>query len=130
MVVSNVGREGVVGAISGAISGAIVSGLMKVKQPTITSNKQIISQQRLMAGATGVSLLPATTYKFAIVLFHGDGDQQVNLTITINGAQTTLYANEQAIELLANQEISITADNTDTTSERNTPTIEVLSLAW
>ncbi len=119
--------------LAGAVGGALASiGLFKIKPPPapITSNKQIISPQSLAAGATGVTLLPSTTYKFAIILFHGDGDAQIKLTVTVNGTPVTLYGNEQAIELLANQTISVVADNTDTVAARNTPTIEILSLSW
>jgi hypothetical protein len=121
------------GMLAGAVGGALTAiGLMKIKPPPapITSSKQVILKQSIAAGATGVTILPSTTYKFAIILFHGDGDAQIKLTVTVNGTPVTLYGNEQAIELLANQTISITADNTDTTTARNTPTIEILSLSW
>jgi hypothetical protein len=121
------------GMLAGAVGGALATiGLLKIKPPPapITSNKQIIRPQSLAAGATGMTILPSTTYKFAIILFHGDGDAQIKLTVTVNGTSVTLYGNEQAIELLANQTISVVADNTDTTAARSTPTIEILSLSW
>jgi len=121
------------GLVGGVIGGALATlGLMKITKPTqvtITSSKQIIQQQSLNAGATA-TLLPQTTYKFAVMLFHGDGDPQVQLTVTVNGKSITLYGDEQAIELLAGESITITANNTDTTNPHNTPTIEIASISW
>jgi hypothetical protein len=121
-------RDLVSGILSGMIGGALV-GLMKIRRVLITSGKQIIQQRALDPGAT-TTLLPATTYRFAIILFHGDGDPQVQLTIQVNNKVYMLYGDEQAIELIANESITITATNTDTTSPRSTPTIELVHLTW
>jgi len=118
------------GLVGGVIGGALATlGLMKISKVVITSSKQIIPPQSLNVGATA-TLLPQTTYKFAIILFHGDGERQVQLTIQVGSNSYTLYGDEQAIELLANESITITANNTDTTNPHNTPTIEIAYLTW
>ena len=115
---------------SGVIGGLIGAGLMKITAPppTISSNKETIARQSVTAGGS-VTLKPTTTYKFAILLFHGDGDSQVRLDITRGATTVSINGNEQAIELLANESISITAVNTDTTP-RSVTTIEIVSLSW
>jgi hypothetical protein len=121
------------GLIGGVIGGALATlGLMKINKPTqitITSNKQVIQPQSLNAGATA-TLLPQTTYKFAIILFHGDGGSQIKVTVKVNTKTYTLYGNEQAIEIVANETVEITAINTDTVNTHNTPTIEIIYLIW
>ena len=121
------------GLVGGVIGGAMATlGLMKISKPaqvTITSSKQIIQPQSLNAGATA-TLLPQTTYKFAIILFHGDGDPQIQLSITVGSNTYTLSGDEQAIELVAGEQVAITATNTDTANPHNTPTIEVVYLVW
>jgi hypothetical protein len=116
---------------SGVIGGLIGAGLMRITAPppSITSNKEVIARQTLPSGGN-VTLKPSTTYKFAIILFHGDGDSQVRLDITKGTTTVSINANEQAIEVLANESISITAVNTNTTAPRSAPTIEILSLSW
>jgi hypothetical protein len=106
-----------------------IDRLMLIKALKITPSKQVINKQSINAGAS-VTLLPATQYKFAIVLFHGDGDPEVKLSINVDTAVTELMGNEQAIEVLANETIEITATNTSTTEQKSTMTIEILSLAW
>jgi hypothetical protein len=124
------GKEIVGGFMGGVVGGALATfGLMKIGKAAITSNKTTISQLLIGAGAT-VTLLPQTTYKFAVILFHGDGDHQVQLSIKVDNTTYTLYGDEQAIELLANQSITITATNTDTTSSHISPTIEIVYLTW
>jgi hypothetical protein len=63
-------------------------------------------------------------------LFHGDGEAQVRLDITKGATTVSINGNEQAIEVLANESISITAVNEDTATARSTPTIEIVSLSW
>ena len=118
------------GLIGGVIGGALATlGLMKISKVVITSSKQIIPPQSLNAGATA-TLLPQTTYKFAIILFHGDGESQIQLTVKVNTKTFTLSGSDQAIEIVANETIEITATNTDTASPRSTPTIEIASISW
>jgi hypothetical protein len=117
--------------LAGAVGGLIGAGLMRITAPppSITTSKQVIQPQSVTAGGS-VTLKPTTMYKFAIMLFHGDGDSQVRLDITKGATTVSINANEQAIEVLANESISIVAINTDTASPRSTPTIEIVSLSW
>jgi len=111
---------------------SIRAGLMRIRAPpppAITASKEVIASQSIGAGAS-VTLKPTTSYKYATVLFHGDGDPQVRLDVTVGDTTISVYGNEQAIEVLANESISITAVNTDTANPRNTPTIEIISLSW
>jgi len=120
--------------IVGVIGGAVGAGLMKLVKPppppplVITPAKTVIAKQTIPAGGT-VTLLPSTSFKFAIILFHGDGDSQVRLDVTVDNTTVSIYGNDQAIELLANQTIVVTAVNTDTTA-RSSPTIEIAYLSW
>jgi hypothetical protein len=117
--------------IAGVAGGLVGAGLMKITippPPTITATKEVIQPQSVEAGAS-VTLKPSTTYKFAIILFHGNGDSQVRIDVIKGAVTETLHGNEQAIEVLANESITIVAVNTDT-SPRNTPLIEIVSLSW
>ena len=120
--------------VAGIVGGLVGAGLMRIRAPpppppAITASKEVIARQSIGAGAS-VTLKPSTTYKFAIILFHGDGDSQVRLSIVRNGVTVSIYGNEQAIEVLANESITIVAVNEDTTTVRSTPTIEIVSLSW
>ena len=121
------------GLIGGVIGGALSTlGLMKIGKPaqiTITSSKQMIQPQTINAGATATLLSPVT-YKFAIILFHGDGDPQVQLTLTVGSNNYTIAGDEQGIELIAGEQVTITANNTDTANPHSTPTIEIVSISW
>jgi hypothetical protein len=117
--------------LAGVAGGIVGAGLMKITAPppAITASKETITSRSVGAGAS-VTLKPSTTYKFAIILFHGNGDPQIRLDITKGAVTESVYGNEQAIELLANESIAITAVNTDTATARNTPLIEIVSLSW
>jgi hypothetical protein len=120
--------------VAGVIGGLVGAGLMRIRTPpppppAITASKEVIQPQSVGAGGS-VTLKPTTNYKFAIMLFHGDGDSQVRLDITKGATTISIYASEQAIEVLANESISIVAVNEDTASPRSTPTIEIASLSW
>jgi hypothetical protein len=106
-----------------------IDRLMLIKALKITSSKQVISKQSISAGGSA-TLLPATQYKFAIVLFHGDGDPEVKHVITVNGVATEIMGDEQAIEVLANETMEIVAVNTSTTEAKSSMTVEILSLSW
>ena len=95
----------------------------------IVSGKTIIKQQTLSADTT-LTLLSPTTYKFAIMLLHGDGDPQVQLTVTVGSNTYTLNGDVQGIELITDEQVAITASNTDTANPHNTPTIEIGHLSW
>jgi hypothetical protein len=120
--------------LAGVIGGLVGAGLMKIRAPpppppAITASKEVIQPQSIGAGSS-VTLKPTTTYKFAIILFHGNGDSQVRIDVTKGAVTESIRGNEQAIEVLANESISITAVNEDTATARNTPTIEIVSLSW
>jgi hypothetical protein len=106
-----------------------IDRLMLIKALKITPSKQVIAKQTLDPNASTV-LLPATQYRFAIVLFHGDGDPEVKHTVTVNGVAAELLGDEQAIEVLADETLEITATNTSTAESKSTMTIEILSLGW
>jgi hypothetical protein len=106
-----------------------IDRLMLIKALKITPSKQVISKQSISAGGSA-TLLPATQYKFAIILFHGDGDFEVKHVVRVGNTVAELAGDEQAIELVADETIEITATNTSTTESKNTMTIEVLSLTW
>jgi len=115
--------------LEGALIGGLITtiGLMKMKK--IVSGKTIIKQQTLSADTT-LTLLSPTTYKFAIMLLHGDGDPQVQLTVTVGSNTYTLNGDVQGIELITDEQVAITASNTDTANPHNTPTIEIGYLSW
>jgi hypothetical protein len=121
------------GFVGGLIGGAVATlGLMKIAKPVmpvITSGKTKISSQSVSAGGSA-TLLPSTTYKFAIILFHGDGEPQIQLTVRVGTATYTLSGDDQAIEIIANEAVEITATNTDTANPHNTMTIEIAYLTW
>lgn len=103
----------------------IITGVAKRAR----ASKLLLVRQLLNAGASA-TLLPDTSYKFAIMLIHGDGDPQVRLVVTMGGNTYTLSGDEQAIEVLANESTAIAAKNTDTQSPHYAPTIEIAYLAW
>jgi hypothetical protein len=119
------------GFISGAIAGALVATLIKPKTPSIEikSNKVVINPQTINPNAT-VTLLNDTTYKFAIALIHGDGDQQITLVASNTEGRYAVNGNEQAVILIANEPFNIIATNADATATHSTPTIEIIYLEW
>jgi hypothetical protein len=118
--------------LAGAVGGLIGAGLVRLTTPPpkkIISSKQVINKQTLAPGA-GASLVQLTRFKFAIILIHGDGDPQVTLEVTRDETSTVIQGNEQAIEVLADETIVISASNTDPYDYRSIPTIEIISLSW
>jgi hypothetical protein len=116
--------------VAGVAGGLIGAGLVRLTTPPqkeMTSSKQVINRQPVAPGAEA-SLVQLTRFKFAIILIHGDGDPQITLEVTRNENSTVIQGNEQAIEVLANETIVISAANTDPSNSRNTPTIEIASL--
>jgi len=124
-------KDNTSGVLGGALAGGLIAalGLMKVKKITLQSGRTTSVSTPLNPGESK-TLLPQTTYKFAIILFHGDGDPQIQLSITVGSNNYTLNGDEQAIELIAGEQVTITANNTDTANQHNTPTIEILYLTW
>jgi hypothetical protein len=120
--------------VAGLVGGLVGAGLMRIRAPpppppAITSSKEVIQPQSVGAGGS-VTLKPSTTYKFAIILFHGNGDSQIRLDIVKGAVTESIRGNEQAIDLLTNESITIVAVNEDTATARNTQTIEIVSLSW
>jgi hypothetical protein len=118
--------------LAGAVGGLVGAGLARLTAPQqqrVTSSKQVISPAAILPSGT-VTLVPTTTYKFAIMLFHGDGSSDVRLDILKGGTTITIEADKQAIEILANESIRITATNGNASLPRTTPTIEIIALSW
>jgi len=110
--------------------GRTAEGLMRITPPppNIVSNKEVINSGSVGANQT-ITLKPATLYKFAIILFHGDGNSDVE--VRLQGATLrTINGNEQGIELIADETLTIIARNNNTSTARNHPTIEILTLDW
>ena len=111
-----------------------MSGVIKISKDVFTNIvKSIISSDRMvidkltLPGGVSVPLLSGTPF-FAIVLIHGDGDPEVQLTVTVGSDTTSIAGNETAIAVSANELLEISATNTDTTNPHNTPTVEVISI--
>jgi hypothetical protein len=118
--------------LAGAVGGLVGAGLARLtapRQQRVTSSKQVIAPAALLPSGT-VTLVPTTTYKFAIMLFHGDGSSDVRLDILKGGTTITIEADKQAIEILANESIKISATTGNASLPRTTPTIEIIALSW
>jgi hypothetical protein len=115
--------------LAGVAGGLVGAGLMKIATPRLESNRELINRRSISPGGS-VTLRPSTTYKLAIILIHGDGDPQVEVQVARGPDTYRVWGNEQAIEVVANETVTIAAVNTDTVSSRNSPTIEILSLNW
>jgi len=110
-----------------------MSGVIKISKDALTnviksiisSGRMVIDKQTLDAGASAT--LYNNTVFFAIALIHGDGDAEVQLTVTVGSDTTTLAGNEVAIVVSANELLKIDATNTDT-ANHSTPTAEVISI--
>lgn len=100
------------------------AGLMKIRAIAVTSSRTTIQRQNITT--TPTTILQQTHYKFAIVLFHGDGDSTLMLTVTRNNQTFTLYGHEQAIEVVADEDFKIEA----TSGTGYSPTIEITYLSW
>lgn len=100
------------------------AGLMKIKAVTITTSRTTIQRQNI--ANTPTTILQQTHYKFAIVLFHGDGDPSLLITVTRGNQTFTLYGHEQAIEIVSDETLKIEA----TSGTGFSPTIEIVFLSW
>jgi len=118
------------GVLGGALAGGLVTvlGLMKVKKITLQSGRTTSVSTPLNPGESKTLL--SGQYGFAVILFHGDGDPQVQLTVTVGSNNYTIAGDEQGIELIAGEQVTITANNTDTANPHSTPTIEIVSIQW
>ncbi|MEM4847782.1 MAG: hypothetical protein QW794_08505 [Thermosphaera sp.] len=100
------------------------AGLMKIRAVTIVASRATIQRQNITT--TPATILQQTHYKFAIVLIHGDGDPTLTLTVTRGNQTFTLYGHEQAIEIVAEEDLKIEA----TSGSGYSPTVEIAYLSW
>lgn len=107
---------------------ALVSVLTKII-PKPQSGKLVIDATLLAPGETR-TLLNETSYKFAVILVHGNGDPEVTLNVAIGGGIYRLTGADQRIILVANEAVSIVAENSDQTYQKVTPLIEIAHITW
>jgi hypothetical protein len=105
------------------------AGLMKIKKFVLGATKAIIQPQPVTYGQP-VTLVPQTFYKFAIIIFHGDGDPGIVIDVKVGDKTYTLSGDEQAIELVVGQNVTITASNPTPDTIANSMTIEMAYLTW
>jgi hypothetical protein len=120
-------KVGIVEGLVGGFVGGLVTSKM-IKLPRLRAHKEVV-EKKALPPETSYALL-SKRYQFAIVLFHGDGDPEVKHSVKVNNTVVELLGDEQAIGVLADETIDITAVNTSTTEAKSTMTIEILSLAW
>jgi predicted nucleic-acid-binding protein len=109
------------------MSGAIKisrDALANIVKSIISSSRMVIDRQTLNAGAS--TTLFNNTVFFAVVLIHGDGDPEIQLTVTVGNDTTTVAGNEIAIAVATNELLKIDATNIDRANPHSTPTIEVI----
>ena len=104
--------------------GLVLSG----RYPVIRSNEFIIPKQSVPPGAS-VMLLQPTYYRYALILFYGDGGSTVELDIKIGNRSTTIHGYTQAIGVVTEDMLEITARNVGAGSQE-TQTIEIAYLLW
>jgi hypothetical protein len=112
-----------------------MSGVIKISKDALTnivksiisSGRMVIDKQTLNAGVS-IPLVSNTVF-FAIALIHGDGDPEVQLMVRVGNDVTTVAGNEPAIAVAANELLEISATNTDTVNQHNTPTVEVIFIS-
>jgi hypothetical protein len=106
-------------------------GLMKVRAPppSIFVNRQVINQQSWTPGFLG-TVLPPTYYKHAVIVSHGNGEQQIEVRIYIGSAQYNIRGDRFDVVTIANSTVQILIANYDSNTPRTTPLIEILSLDW
>jgi hypothetical protein len=123
-------KDNVSGVLGGALAGGLITalGLMKIKKITLQSGRTTSTSTPLNPGESKTLL--SGQYGFAVILFHGDGDPQVQLTVTVGSNNYTLSGDEQAIEIITGEQVTITANNTDTANLHNAPTIEIIYINW
>jgi len=105
------------------------AGLFRITAP-IRASKEVISRNGVPRGMA-ITLKPPTSYKAAVLSFWGDGESQVNVRVNVNGL---LYAiipgNTIRVVVLVDSSLELVAENTDVSTDRYHPTIEILSLYW
>ncbi len=109
-------------------------GLMKITAPTpaLASTREVLNPQSWGAGFVGTLKAP-TVYKHAVISFYGNGDPQIIVRVYFGGGYSVyveVRGNEARTVTVANDTIQIMAENTDGSTSRTTPRIEILSLSW
>jgi hypothetical protein len=110
------------------------AGLMKITAPTpaLASTREVLNPQNIPPAFITTIKAP-TTYKHAVITFYGNGDSQIIVRVYFGGGYSVyveVRGNEPRTVTVANDTIQIVADNTDTSTSRRTPRIEILSLSW
>ena len=114
--------SGLVGGLVGALAAKAI-----FKLPIPSSGEMVISPQTVNPGET--KTLISGFYRFAVVLFHGDGDPEVTVDVKKDNVATQITANTPAIEIVASKTLEIKAINTSTES-KSSPTIEIAWISW
>jgi len=104
--------------------GRVLSG----KYPVIKSSEFVIPRQIVPPGAS-ITLLEPTYYSYALLLFHGDGGSTVELNIRMGSKSATIHGYTQAIGVVTDDMLEITARNIGAGSQE-TQTIEIAYLLW
>jgi hypothetical protein len=106
-------------------------GLMKVTPPPLplTVYKEVLNQQTIPPGMTFTIKAP-TFYKYAIVVCYGDGSPLIIIRVFIGARQLDVGGSEYKVLAVGNDTLEIRAENTDTSTSRITPRIEIIYLSW
>ena len=104
--------------------GLVLSG----KYPIIKSDRQVILRQSVEPGAS-ITLLPQTYYRYAMIFFLGDGGDGIRLYVKIGTELHQLDGNHEAIGIVTDNYLEITATNTSAV-EQQTPTINISYIIW
>ena len=102
--------------------------MLSGKYSIIKSGEQTIPRQSLASGAS-IILLPQTYYRYAVVLFYGDGGDNVRLDVRIGAELHQIDSDNKAISVVTDNYLEITATNISTI-EQQTPTIKILYIMW
>jgi hypothetical protein len=109
-------------------------GLMKITAPppALASTREVLNPQSIAPGFN-TTIKAQTYYKHAVISFYGNGDPQIIVRVYFGGGYAVyveVRGNEARTVTVANDTIQIMAENTDGSTSRMTPRIEILSLAW
>jgi len=120
-----VSREVASGLVGGLVGALAAKAIFKLPIPS--SGEMVISPQTVNPGET--KTLISGFYRFAVVLFHGDGDPEVTVDVKKDNVATQITGNTPAIEIVASKTLEIKAINTSTES-KSSPTIEIAWISW
>jgi hypothetical protein len=109
-------------------------GLMKITAPppALASTREVLNPQSISPGFF-TTIKASTFYKHAVISFYGNGDSQIIVRVYFGGGYSVyveVRGNEPRTVTVANDTIQIMAENTDSSTGRTTPRIEILSLSW